>query len=793
MSSKIKALFIICLFMTYSISFYSQIFFEAEDYTDMSGVQTEGTSDEGGGINVGWIDNGDWMEYSINIPITGDYEISIRAASLSGGGVLDITSDGNSLGNITISATGDWQNWQTLTSSSLTINEGIQTIRLTATSGGFNLNWFELRLTNPTDESAPSTPVLINDTAGIHDISLTWTSSTDVGSAVVGYRIYNNDEFLAFSVDTSFSLLKLAPETEYNLSIQAFDLAGNSSSAAQVTISTKAIDWEIIWSDEFDGNEVDEDKWTFSVGPNNANNEEQYYTDGANSYVSDGILTLEAKIEDMGGMQYTSAKLTSRSKGDWVYGRIEVSAKMPDAGGTWPAIWMMPTNSVYGGWPNSGEIDILEHVGNNLGWAFGTVHTGAYNHSIGTQVGGGMTISDIHQNFHSYIIEWYPDRIDFYFDDIHYFTFENEYLTSAEWPYDQTFYLILNIAVGGDLGGVVHHEDTWPSKMEVDYVRVYDFNLGDGDTIAPSAPTNLKADPTGTSVTISWDQSIDDIYVEKYYIFSEEQLIDSSSGVTHTIIGLDPLSEYSFGIQAIDFGGNVSDTVFITITTTDIESYTVPGKIEAEDYLYMEGVQTEDTEDSGGGLNVGWIDTDDWMEYSIDVETAGEYYFVARAAAQSSNGSLQLQDEDDNVLITISIPVTGGWQNWESIVSESFTLNAGIQRIVIKALTEGFNLNWFDITNDPSEYLTSIFEENEEAFRIYPNPFFGNNLNIELSDNKSDVNVSIKNIVGKEIYQEMFYNPQEVIKIDNINVIPGIYIASITIGNETLNYKLIVN
>jgi beta-glucanase (GH16 family) len=138
---------------------------------------------------------------------------------------------------------------------------------------------------------------------------------------------------------------------------------------------------------------------------------------------------------------------------------------------------MLPTNNEYGIWPKSGEIDIMEHVGYNPDTVFGTVHTSAYNHITGTQVGGKVYIPDVDEEFHIYSIEWSADKIDFFIDNKKYFTFNNENKTFAEYPFDQTFHLIMNLAVGGNWGGRMGVDDSlFPQKMQVDYVRVYGLN-----------------------------------------------------------------------------------------------------------------------------------------------------------------------------------------------------------------------------------------------------------------------------------------------------------------------------
>ncbi len=241
-----------------------------------------------------------------------------------------------------------------------------------------------------------------------------------------------------------------------------------------------SLEYTLVWSDEFDYEGLpDETKWGYDVGGSGwGNNELQYYTEGENAYVKDGFLTITARKEDYNAMAYTSTRLISKNKGDWLYGRIEVNAKLPSGKGTWPAIWMLPTDWKYGGWPRSGEIDIMEHVGYEQGVVHGTVHTNAYNHMKGTQVGKHVTRDDVSDAFHLYAIEWFPDKIKFFVDDKLYFIYKPSNMincpTKDEWPFDQRFHLLLNIAVGGNWGGAKGiDESIFPQEMVVDYVRVY--------------------------------------------------------------------------------------------------------------------------------------------------------------------------------------------------------------------------------------------------------------------------------------------------------------------------------
>ena len=232
-----------------------------------------------------------------------------------------------------------------------------------------------------------------------------------------------------------------------------------------------------VWSDEFDyTGKPNASKWGYDIGGSGwGNNEAQYYTDSENNAkVDNGKLTITAIKEPFGGKNYTSARLVTKQKGDWLYGRVEVRAKLPSGKGTWPAIWMLPTDWAYGNWPASGEIDIMEHVGYDPNKVLFTIHTKDYNHNIGTQKGGSLVIPTAMTEFHKYRVDWTPYAVRGYFDDQLVFTFVNEGKGSAAWPFDKKFHLLINLAVGGNWGGAQGIDDTiFPAVYEIDYVRVY--------------------------------------------------------------------------------------------------------------------------------------------------------------------------------------------------------------------------------------------------------------------------------------------------------------------------------
>jgi beta-glucanase (GH16 family) len=234
---------------------------------------------------------------------------------------------------------------------------------------------------------------------------------------------------------------------------------------------------KLVWSDEFNYTGLpDKSKWSYDIGGHGwGNNELQFYTKERkeNARVENGYLIIEARKEKWDNSAYTSARLISKGKGDWKYGRIEVKARIPSGLGTWPAIWMLATKSPLK-WPDDGEIDIMEHVGYDQGKIHGTVHCKKYNHVIGTQKSATTMVPDCSTGFHVYTLEWNADSVNIGVDDNVYYHYKNEKSGYDAWPFDNKFHLLFNIAVGGNWGGQKGVDSTiWPRRMEIDYVRVY--------------------------------------------------------------------------------------------------------------------------------------------------------------------------------------------------------------------------------------------------------------------------------------------------------------------------------
>lgn len=318
--------------------------------------------------------------------------------------------------------------------------------------------------------------------------------------------------------------------------------------------------WVCVWADEFDGDEVDEDKWNFEINDyGGGNNELQYYIKD-NATVSDGILTITGKREAYKTRAYTSSRLTSKFKGDFTYGRFQIRAKNPLGKGSWPAVWMMPTRSYYGTWPNSGEIDIMEYVGYDQTRIHHTVHTRSFNHNIGTQKGKSFQI-DSTTDFVLYELLWEPGKLTWFVDGYQVFSFSYNARLHQDKPYDHVFpfdkpfFLILNLAIGGSWGGAQGIDlNAFPMYFEIDYVRVYQLDYKYLDKKAPQKVENVTK--ATLKNTLFWDKGKDDVGIEYYNIYVNGQLHQDTNLNQVTIKSL-AKGTYNIEIAAVDFTGKV--------------------------------------------------------------------------------------------------------------------------------------------------------------------------------------------------------------------------------------------
>ena len=239
------------------------------------------------------------------------------------------------------------------------------------------------------------------------------------------------------------------------------------------SITLFAQERKLVWEESFSGNELELQSWNFETGDGCpelcgwGNNEKQIYTK-VNHKVSNGLLSIQAKKT---GKEYSSSKITTKGKQEFQYGKIEVRAKLPIGKGLWPAFWMLGSNIDTVGWPGCGEIDILEYVGKEPEYIFTSLHTPeSYGRTINTKK---EAVSGIEEGFHTYAIDWTKDNIKFLIDGQLFYNFSPEHKDQNTWPFDQPFYIILNLAIGGNFGGPEVDDSIFPQEFIIDYIKVY--------------------------------------------------------------------------------------------------------------------------------------------------------------------------------------------------------------------------------------------------------------------------------------------------------------------------------
>lgn len=445
-------------------------------------------------------------------------------------------------------------------------------------------------------------------------------------------------------------------------------------------LSLNMVAQTLIWSEEFNySGEPDPNKWGNEIGYIR-NNELQYYTNREeNQIVRNGNLEIIAHKESYNGYNYTSASLNTKNKFSVQYGRIEARLKLPKGQGIWTAFWTLGINIDEIGWPQCGEIDIMEYL-NNLDYVVGTAHWAGQNNNH-TQDQGFYNNIDPTQ-WHVYSIIWDETSITWLVDgNIYHQKNINNNVNDIEELHGPQ-YILLNVAVGGDWPGSPNLSTVFPATMFIDYVRVYD--LANSDSVS------------------------------------------------------------------------------------------IPAKIEAEDYTEMNGIQTQTTSDSGGGLNVGWIDTGDWMKYNIIVPNNGTYNMTFRVSSSPSEGGRLVIDRSPSSTYVgaVDIESTGGWQNWVTKNTQVY-LPAGSYHIAFYAEQGGFNINWFGI-EEISNSLTARIEKKITDIIIYPNPA-SDYIEFSTEGQQQNSEVFIFDSNGKEVLNRKYSNT----RLNISNLTSGIYFVKV--------------
>jgi len=421
-----------------------------------------------------------------------------------------------------------------------------------------------------------------------------------------------------------------------------------------------------VWADEFDGPNINTSYWGYDLGCSGwGNNEWENYTNSSNNaFIENGNLVIQAINTGGGNCGYTSARLKTQGKVHFIYGRIEARIKMPYGQGIWPAFWMLGENISTVGWPACGEIDIMEMVGGGAGRdnvCVGTAHWDNGGHQY-----NGNSISvpwpeKLADNYHIYAVEWDATSIKWFFDGTQYHTVNIG--SGMEEFVGRDFFILLNLAVGGNWPGYPDASTVFPQRMYVDYVRWYQWQES-GPTATPT--------PTPTPKIFNIPGRVE---AEDYKCCEGTGYHDS---------------------DATNNGGQYRN----------------------------DGVDIEVCTDTGGGYNVGWTVAGEWLSYSINVTQAGSYNIGIRVASNGAGGTFHLEIDGVNVSGTMTIPNTGGWQIWQTLNVNNINLATGNKTLKIVMDANGAtgsvgNFNYIDFTVNNSPTSTPTPTNTATATRTF--------------------------------------------------------------------------
>ncbi len=508
--------------------------------------------------------------------------------------------------------------------------------------------------------------------------------------------------------------------------------------------------YKLVWSDEFNGTSLDQSKWSNETGNNNGNNNEwEYYTSRTqNCSVKDSVLTITALKENYSGFNYTSARINTQNKFSFKYGKIEARIKLPYGKGMWPAFWLLGVNINSVGWPSCGENDIMEMIGGNGrtsttvfsdSTVYGSAHWGGdYSRSYTLNSG---TFAD---DYHIFSITWDRKQIVWYVDSIAYSSID---ITPAGLSaFQNKFFIILNLAVGGSWPGYPDNTTIFPQTMMVDYVRVYQDTTSFPSTSIIMPQDNSTFSPN-SNITLTANASTQDGNITRVDFFQDAMKIGETYVSPYQMTWNNVRSgNYKITCLAYSSTGltSTSDTINITVGSNASTSpyggtpAQIPGTIDAENYdlggqgnAYndsdpqnngaqyrpFDGVDIESCSDAGGGYDVGWTQNGEWMLYTVEAADSGIYNIGARVASTSPAGSLHFEIDGKDVTGIMNVPNTNGWQTWTTIHSPNFSIGAGIHQLKLFINSSGFNINKIDIYSPNAQpSISMIYPAGGEAF-----------------------------------------------------------------------------
>ena len=497
---------------------------------------------------------------------------------------------------------------------------------------------------------------------------------------------------------------------------------------------TKAQNYKLVWSDDFDSSSLDMSKWNYDIGTGTGgwgNNELQYYTDrDTNISIKNGNLIIRALKESYGGENYTSARIETQNKYSITYGKIESRIKLPYGRGMWPAFWMLGDDITTVSWPACGEIDIIEMVGGNGtngstilsdATVYGTAHwSSGGSHA---QHGGSYSLPSgkFADNYHTFTVTWIPQLITWYVDGHQYASLS---ITSSDLnAFQKSFYILFNLAVGGNWPGSPDSTTEFPQTMMVDYIRVYKDTSQQNAAVTLSEPKDSSAFNANSDIEITAEANAYAGTVTNIEFFQDNIPIGETNvspyqmNWKNVLPGNYHISAVATNSEGYKFGSNYYNVIVGNGANEAPAGGTpaaIPGTIEAEnfdlggqniayfdsdtsnkgaEYRLNDFVDIEACSDTGSGYDVAWIAQNEWLKYSVDVKTAGTYLVEGRVASAGSSGAFKVEIDGNDITGIINVPNTGDWQTWTTVTSKSFQLSGGIHTLKILMTGDNFNLN----------------------------------------------------------------------------------------------------
>lgn len=541
-------------------------------------------------------------------------------------------------------------------------------------------------------------------------------------------------------------------------------------------LSSQGQKYVLVWSDEFNQPGLpDTTRWSYETGKLR-NNELQYYTQARseNARIEDSVLIIEARKENYLGAEYTSASIISRGTGDWRYGKIEISAKVPLGKGSWPALWMMPTNNEYGGWPKSGEIDIMEYIGVEPHNLYFTSHfegiTGSGHEASGKKV---TALPQPYNQFIRFSLVWTPEKMEWHANDVKYHEYKKNSDDPRVWPFDKEFYLILNLAWGGNWGGYAGVDDSkLPLKFIIDYVRVYQMqetegpfslNLNAGAGGIVQVEPDLESYPEGTEVTLR-------AYPEKGYYFDSWKYYSRSNPYTFVInkntditglfkrqgelVGNSEFNENMFPWNIYEFNGDLTD-----YTTSIEDGVFVMHILKSSGTDWHLGFQQNGFPMKKGKHKLtfdAWADVSKPLLVTISKNYVDWGSIVTRIVGigktkTSFEVDIDMPHDDNNVRLFFG---TG-----------KFTGNFYIDNISL-------------ISESQFPVYASLKENGNPFIQVYPNPSPGEFTVDFQQTNQFNTLIELYHISGECVYRQRFYDSKAKISAGDLQ--KGVYIMKVS-------------